>query len=166
MLSRDKRLPLDTRKLSEPQGNVFGKPCPLFDSPQTLYQGILHSATPCDTGAVPVQVRTGQLVARGEEQIGSTTTMPLSERRPSTHEFFIASGKIPQNSVAGQQTLQISELQFDKFAVPSSFIFWKIRFKTQVISCSDYPSNAVLWINEVEMVDSVDELKSSRSIAG
>ena len=33
-------------------------------------------------------------------------------------------------------------------------------------SCSDFPSEAMLWIKEVEMVDSVDEYKSSRSIAG
>ena len=32
MLSRDKRLPLDTWNLSEPQGNVFGNPRPVFDS--------------------------------------------------------------------------------------------------------------------------------------
>ena len=45
-------------------------------------------------------------------------------------------------------------------------MYWKIRFKTQVSSCSDFPSEALSWFTEVEMVDSVDELKSSRSIAG
>ena len=68
--------------------------------------------------------------------------------------------------MAGQQRLQISELQFDKFPTPSSFSYWKKRFKTQVSSCSDFPSEAVLWIKEVEVVDSVDELKSSRSTEG
>ena len=43
---------------------------------------------------------------------------------------------------------------------------WKTRFKNQVATCSDFPSEAILWIKEVEMVDSMDELKSSRSIAG
>ena len=33
-------------------------------------------------------------------------------------------------------------------------------------TCSDFLSEAMLWIKEVEMVDSLDELKSSRSIAG
>ena len=33
-------------------------------------------------------------------------------------------------------------------------------------TCSDFPSDATLWIKEVEMVDSLDELKSSRSICG
>ena len=70
MLSREKRLPLDTWNLSEPQGNICGNPRPMFDSSQTLYQGILHSSTPSATGAVPVQGSTGTLVARGEERIG------------------------------------------------------------------------------------------------
>ena len=32
--------------------------------------------------------------------------------------------------------------------------------------CSDFPSEAMLRIKEVEMVDSLDELKSSRSVNG
>ena len=66
--------------------------------------------------------------------------------------------------MADQSKLQISELQFEKFATPSTFSCWKIRFKTQVSACSSFPSVAMLWIKEVEMVDSVDDLKSSRSI--
>ena len=73
--------------------------------------------------------------------------------------------EIPQNSMADQQRLQISELQVDKVTTPSTFSYWKIRFQTQVSSCSDFPSEAMLWI-EVEMVDSLDEVKSSRSIKG
>ena len=45
MLSRDKRMPLDTWNFSETQGNVFGNPRPMFDLSQTPYQGILHSTT-------------------------------------------------------------------------------------------------------------------------
>ena len=67
--------------------------------------------------------------------------------------------------VVGQQRQQISELQFDKFLIPQSFLVWNIRFITQVSSCSDFPSDAVLWMKEVEMVDSLDEFKSSRSVA-
>ena len=33
-------------------------------------------------------------------------------------------------------------------------------------TCSYFPSDAVLWIKEVETVDSLDELKSSRSVYG
>ena len=33
-------------------------------------------------------------------------------------------------------------------------------------TCSDFPSEAMLWTKEVEMVDSMEDLKSSRSVAG
>ena len=67
---------------------------------------------------------------------------------------------------ADQQRLQISDLHFDKFPTPETFACWKIRFKIEVCTCSQFPAEAMLWIKEVEMVESVDDLKSSRSIKG
>ena len=66
--------------------------------------------------------------------------------------------EFPHNSMVGQQRQQISELQ--------SFVCWKIRFKDQVTTCFDFPSDAMLWIKEVEMVDSLEELKLERSVSG
>ena len=40
------------------------------------------------------------------------------------------------------------------------------KFKTEVCSCSQFPTEAMQWIKEVEMVDSVDDLRSSSSIRG
>ena len=87
--------------------------------------------------------------------------MPTFARRPSTVSSLFPV-ELPQNYMVEQQRQQISELQFDKYPNPQSFLVWKIRFKTQVTTCSDFPSDAMLWIKEVEMVDSLDELKSSR----
>ena len=64
---------------------------------------------------------------------------------------------------AEQQRLQISDLHFDKFPSPTTFACWKIRFKTEVCTCSQFPTEAKHWIKEVEMVDSVDDLMSSSS---
>ena len=69
---------------------------------------------------------------------------------------------IPQGSMFGQRRQQISELQFDKFTRPSSFSCWKIRFRNQVTTWSDVPSEAMLWIKEVEMVDSFEEIEILR----
>ena len=91
--------------------------------------------------------------------------MPTFARRPSTTSSSIPV-ELPQNCVVGQQTQQISEPSFDKFPNPKSFLVWKIRFKSQVTTCSDLPADAMLWIKEVEMVDSLDKLKSSRSEIG
>ena len=74
--------------------------------------------------------------------------------------------EFPKNSLVRQQREQISELQFDQLPSPQSFLVWTIRFKNQATTCSDFPSQAMLWIKEVEMVDSSEELKSSRSVCG
>ena len=70
------------------------------------------------------------------------------------------------NYGAGQQRLQISDLHFDKFPTPATVACWKIRFKTEVCICSQYSTGAMHWIKEVEMVESVDDLKSSCSVRG
>ena len=41
-----------------------------------------------------------------------------------------------------------------------------IRFKTEVCTWSQFPTEALMWIKEVELVDSVDDLKSSCSVSG
>ena len=49
---------------------------------------------------------------------------------------------------------------------PATFACWKIRFKTEVCTCSQFPTETMHWIKVVEMVDSVDDLKSSSSVRG
>ena len=77
-----------------------------------------------------------------------------------------AGGDSSKNCGADQQRLQISDLHFDKFSTPATVACWKIRFKTEVCTCSQFFTEAVHWIKEVEMVDSVDDLISSSSIRG
>ena len=86
---------------------------------------------------------------------------------PSAKDSVIFSGGDSSNNYgADQQRLQISDLHFDKFPNPATFACWKIRFKTEVCTCSQFPTEAMQWIKEVELVDSVDELRSSSSIRG
>ena len=73
---------------------------------------------------------------------------------------------IPQNYVVGQQRQQILEIQIDEFPNHPSFLVLKTRLKTQVSCGSDFLAEAMLWIKEVERVDSLDELKSSGSVNG
>ena len=86
---------------------------------------------------------------------------------PSARNSVIpCEGDFSKNYGADQQRLQISDLHFDKFPTPATFGCWKIRFKTEVCTCSQLPTEAMLWIKEVEMVESVDDLKSSCSVRG
>ena len=104
--------------------------------------------------------------------------MEKSERQEQDQDLRCQSGPSAKNSVifsggdsskfygADQQRLQISDLHFDKFPTPATVASWKIRFKTEVCTCSQFPTEAMHWIKEVEMVDSVDDFKSSSSIRG
>ena len=86
----------------------------------------------------------------------NTTTSHISQHSSAGRDSS-------KNYGADQQRLQISDLHFDKFPTPASFACWKVKFKTEVRICSQFLTEVVLWIKEVEMVDSVDDLKSSSS---
>ena len=86
---------------------------------------------------------------------------------PSDKDSAIFSGgDSSKNYGADKQRLQISDLHFDKFPTPATSACWKIRFKTEVCTCSQFLTEAMLWIKEVELVDSVDVLTSSCSVRG
>ena len=80
------------------------------------------------------------------------------------NSVLFSGGDSLKNYGADQQRLQISDLHFDKFPTPATFSCWKIRFKTEVCTCSQFPTEAMQWIKEVELADSVDDLRSSSSI--
>ena len=83
---------------------------------------------------------------------------------PSAKDSVILSGGDSSNNYgADQQRLQISDLHFDKFPTPATFACRKIRFKTEVCACSKFLTEALQWIKEVEMVVSMDDLRSSSS---
>ena len=112
-----------------------------------------------------------------EEPLHSST-VEKSERPEQNRDLRCQSGPSAKDSVlfsggdssknygADQQRLQISDLHFDKFPTPATFACWKIRFKTEVCTCSQIFTEAMQWIKEVELVASVDELRSSSSIRG
>ena len=101
----------------------------------------------------------------------SESQTPAQDQRcqsgPSARNSVIPSkGIFSMNCGADQQRLQISDPHFDKFPTSATFACWKMRFKTEVCTCSQFPTEAMLSIKEVEMAESVDDLKSSCSIGG
>ena len=66
---------------------------------------------------------------------------------PSAKDSVIFSGGDSlKNHGADQQRLQISDLHFDKFPTPATFSCCKVRFKTEVCTCSQFPTEAMQWI--------------------
>ena len=148
MLSRDKRLPLDTWNLSGSQENVFWQSTfyvrvitNTLSRNSSLYDTICYR---CDSSACLYR---DTCCKRWRTNWEHNTNADIAGR-PSTINSLLPVD-IPQNSMAGQQILQISELQFDKFSPHSTFSFWKMSFKNQVTTCSDFPwTEAMLWINQ------------------
>ena len=145
MLSHDKRLPLDTWNQSGLQGNVFGNQFSTFDSPRDHPQRIQSDDVRRNWEAVPEAGRTKTSHTSEDRLNEGTIPMPTFATKPLTTSSTMPV-ELPQNYMVGQQRQQISEVQFDKFPNPQSILVWKSRFKNQVTTCSDFPSDARLWI--------------------
>ena len=144
----------DTHGIS---GNVFANPAASSSAPypQELNPWSSHMSEPIHSSPA----------GKNDNQT------PVQDQRcqsgPSAKNSFIPSeGDSSKNYGADQQRLQISDLHFYKFTTPETFACWKIRFKTEVCTCSLFPTEAMQWIKEVEMVDSVDGFKFSFSVRG
>ena len=132
-------------------------------------------ANPTASSSAPSQQESNPWSSNASEHtsphVMSESQTPVQDQRcqsrPSAiNSFFPFEGDFSKNFGADQQRLQISDPHFDRFTTAATFACWKIRFKTEVCTCSQFPTEAMQWIKEVELVDSVDELRSSSSIRG
>ena len=164
LLSRNNQTP-DIWKSHGMSGNVFAYPRASTSSP---YPGEFNPWISNVTEDTPVLTSTEGPVTRGDRrQIPDTVLNLRFQTGPSAGNSVIFSGgDSSKNYGTDQQRLQISDLHFDKFPTPATFACWKIRFKTEVRTCSQFPTEAMLWIKEVEMVGSVGVLGSSSSVRG
>ena len=104
-------------------------------------------ANPDASSSAPYPQELNQWSSSIEEPLHSSA-VEKSERQKQDQYQRCQSGPSAKNSVmfsgrdssknygADQQRLQISDLHFDKFPSPATFACWKIRFKTEVCTCS------------------------------
>ena len=149
--------PPNTRDTSGISGNVFAHPQTSSSAP---YPQELNS-TWKKTIEEPIHMSTAEKSGRPERDQDLRC-----QSGPSAKDSVIFSGGDSSKNYGADQRLQISDLHFDKFPTPATFACWKIRFKTEVCTCSQFPTEAMQWIKEVELVDSVDDLRSSSSTRG
>ena len=134
-------------------GNVFAN-SPAYSS--TLCFKMLNSWDVHATGKIQMKASTRQPAAGSGARDKDTIPTPRFLRSPSARNpFNPMEGQLLRIMELTNKRLQISELHFHKFPTPQTFSFWKTRFKTEVCSCSNFLE---------EMVNSVDDLKSSCSI--
>ena len=136
--------------------NTHGKSENVFADP------VASSTAPCPQELNPWRSGISEPIHSSTAEKNENQT-PVQDQRcqsgPSAKSSVIFSGgDSSKNYGADQQRLQISDLHFDKFTSPATFACWKIRFKTEVCTCSQFLTEAMHWIKEVEMVDSMDNL--------
>ena len=150
--------PPNIRDTSGISGNVFAHPQTSSSAP---YPQELNS-TWKKTIEEPIHMSTAEKSGRPERD----PDLRCQSGPSAKNSVIFSGGDSSKNYGADQQRLQISDLHFDKFPTPATFACWKIRFKTEVCTCSQFPTEAMQWIKEVELVDSVDDLRSSSSTRG
>ena len=154
MLSSDKRLLFDTRDTSGLQENVVGNQFSTFDSPRDHPQGLQSCAPQREWGPVPQATGTETLFERDDKQNRDTIPMPTFATEPSTMSSLILED-IPQNSMVDSKDSKFRNCNSTNSPNPQSFLVWNCDSKNQATTCSDFPSEAMVWIKEVEMVDSL-----------
>ena len=143
--------PPNTWDTSGISGNVFAPPQAFSSAP---YPQELNS-TWRKTIEEPIHMSTAEKSGRPEQD----SDLRCQSGPSAKDSVLFSGGDSSKNYGADQQRLQISGLHFDKFTTPATFAHWKKRFKTEVCTCSQFLTEAVLWIKEVEMVESVDDIK-------
>ena len=112
--------------------------------------------------------RTHSLIACEEEWKPNTSSGSEMPVRTVSQKFSHHQWRRTFQRIIGQTINDCRSQIFisTKFSTPATFACWKIRFKNEVCTCSQFPTEAMLWTKEVELVDSVVDQKSSRSIRG
>ena len=72
----------------------------------------------------------------------------------------------PQRVMVETHKGSLGDLQCEKFPTPPSLSCWKTNFKIKVCFGSDHPKEAMPWIQEIELANSIEHMKTSQSITG
>ena len=169
MLSRDACLQPDTRNLCGTSGNVFENPLAPNEPTASCLGNVCarsFSATHCDLASPNTRRSVANMaeLERPHSKLCKTCTEICQE------VFHLESSLSCRKLIRIIAWLncrgvsQASEMHFDKFPDSSTFQSWNTSSKTEVSSCSGFTTEAMLRIIEVEMVDSVDDLMTSRAI--
>ena len=134
-------------------GNVFANPPASLSAPYPQELNQWNSST-----EEPLHPSTVEKSERPEQN----QALRCQSGPSAKNSVIFSGGDSSKNYGADQQRLQILDLHFNKFPTPATFACWKIRVQDR----SQFPSEAMQWIKEVELDDSVNELRSSSSIRG
>ena len=136
LLGRAKIMPPNIWDTQFTSGDVFASP-PVY--PSSSYTRIPTPSDNPDTGRIPERTSMGQPVPEDGDGGQGVIPTPRFPRSSSIGNSFDLMWRNFKNCGVDQQRLQIEEPHFDKFPTPQTLSRWKIKFKTEVCSSSNFP---------------------------
>ena len=146
----------------EPPDITHGLSGNVFVNPTT------SSSSPCPQGFNPWISDESEHTS---PHLMSERQTPVQDQRrqwgPSVRNSSDHGGRSFFKELLGRPTTTVdSGSSFWLIPQSSNICLLEERFKTEVCICEQFPTEAILWNKEVEMVESVDDLKTSSSTRG
>ena len=145
ILSRDKRLPFDTWNAPGLQENVLGNQISTVGLPRNPSQGNSLWCRTQNTKRDRISSTSNRnrdlFRKRGRAKQGHISNVDVCERAVD-HEFVNTGGYFADPYGWTAKTANIGAA-IRQTPTPHSFSCWKIRFKNQVTTCSDFPSDTM-----------------------
>ena len=150
-------LPRNTKNCTGIMGKVFERPPVQEELPSTVFQNSKNLASSS-------QDLRPDISGTARKSLNTPTRSPHFQSRSGmsnhTGETHSHSGMIDYPRIPR------TEWNLGKILDPMEFQSWKLNFRTEVCMRTAEPQVTMLWIKEVEMAESIDELLTSRSITG
>ena len=83
--------------------------------------------------------------------------MPYAERRAKLIHGRDPTQSSQQNSGVTKKK-EAARIEFEKILYSNSFVIWKMHFASEFCSSSSFPTEAMVWINEIDSARNMNEL--------
>ena len=158
----DSGLPRNTQNCSGVMGNVFERPPVQEGLPSTIF----HNSKNLASSSLDMRPDISETARREMKRESLNTPIESPHFQSRSRMLNHTGGTYSHNRMMDYPRIPIWELHLAKFLDPLEFQSWKINFRTKVCIRTAHPQVRMLWIKQVEIDKSIDQLVTSRSITG
>ena len=162
LLRCDSGLPRNTLNGTGITGNVFERPSAQEGVSSTVFNNSKNLAS-SSQGLGPDTTETARKESGMKRESLTTSIQPLHFQNRSSM-LNHTGGTYSHYGMMDFPRIPITEWNLGTFLHSMEFESWKVNFRTEVCLRTADPKITMLWIKEIEIPESIDELMTSRSI--
>ena len=160
----DSGLPRNTQNCTGIMGNVFERLLVQEGLPSTIFHNSKNLAFSSQDLRHDISETARREREMKRESLNTSTQSPHFRSRSGMLNH--TGGKYSHGGMMDYPRIPVTEWNLGKFLDSMEFQSWKINFRTEVCLRTADPQVTMLWIKEVAIAKSIDELVKSRSITG